>query len=45
MKATVNEEILRLIKKSDAVTIDAAVATMKAMMAGIDIPGGVRGRE
>ena len=37
MKATVNEEILRLIKKSDAVIIGSSVATMKAMMAGIDI--------
>lgn len=37
MKATVNKEILRLIKKSDAVTIDAAVTMLKAMMAGADI--------
>lgn len=37
MKTTVDKEILRLIKKSDAVTIDAAVATVKAMMAGADI--------
>lgn len=37
MKTTVDKEILRLIKKSDAITIDAAVATLKAMMDGANI--------
>lgn len=37
MKTTMDKEILRLIKKSDAITIDAAVATLKAMMTGADI--------
>lgn len=37
MKTTMDKEILRLIKKSDTVTIDAAVATVKALMVGADI--------